>query len=189
MKKLFFLVLLGFQALLGADTATLIDCNQIFEQRKEELLKEFERIDEEQQALEALQTATQQIIEKKEAAIAKREADVNASLQQIQQRETAVKKMLEENQKLLKAISKAKDEKIAETYAKMKASKSAPIMEQLDTADAAAILFNLEPKIMGAVLGKMTPAVAAELTAILKKGPPFKKETKNLEVTQQGNAM
>ena len=37
--------------------------NIIFEQRKQEILKEIEKIDEQQQALQALQQATQSVLD------------------------------------------------------------------------------------------------------------------------------
>lgn len=167
----------------AAEPGSVIDCNKIFEERKGELLVEIEKIDEQQQALQALQAATQTMLDKRETAIGKREQDINTTLQQISQKEQEIKKILQENEDLLAAIKEAKDDKIAETYSKMKASKAAPILEAMNRGEAAEILFSLNPKIMGAMLGKMAPANASELTELLKKGPPFTKQD-GIEVSQ-----
>ena len=67
MKKLFFLLIISFQVLLGLETSDrLFDCTEVFKERKSELLVELERIDEEKQALSALQSATEELLKKKE---------------------------------------------------------------------------------------------------------------------------
>lgn len=178
----FALMVIGFFISLNAAEATqnsrreLIDCNVIFEQRKSEILRGIEQIDEQQQALQALQSATQAMLDQKEAALKKREGEVNATLALIEEKEQRIKRILKRNEELLKEIKVAKDDKIAETYAKMKDSKAAPIIENLPDSEAATILFSLESKDMGKILSKMTPARAAELTSILQKGPPFNKD-------------
>lgn len=182
------LIILSLTALLlqaATEQSRLIDCSEFFEQRKDELMREIEKIDEQQQALQALQAATQTMLDQKEAALAKREQDVNATLQMISDKETSIAEMLEDNKKLLEEVKKAKESRIAETYAKMKASKAAPILEAMDRGEAADILNNLDPKVMGGILAKMTPASASELTELLKKGPPFTtpKKTQEAEFT------
>ncbi|RAX57495.1 PDP protein [Helicobacter monodelphidis] len=151
----------------------VVDCTIIFEQRKAEILKGIEKIDEQQQALQALQSATQAVLDQKQQALNEQEREVNATMEATNLKEEKIKKLIAENEEILKAIKKAKDNKIAETYTNMKDSKAAPILEGLPNSQAATILFNLEPKVMSKVLAKMTPARAAELTRILQKGPPF----------------
>ena len=63
MKKIA-LLLLG--TLLCAET---IDCTKIFEERKSELLREIEKIDEARQSFEALQAATNVLFDKQRAAL------------------------------------------------------------------------------------------------------------------------
>lgn len=159
----------------GDSRANVIDCNAIFEQRKSEIILGIERIDEQQQTLKALQAATQAMLDQKESVLAKREAEVNATLATVASREEEIKRLLERNQEILNQITDAKSSKIAETYAKMKDSKAAPIIANLPDDEAATILFSLEAKTMGSILAKMDPTRAAALTAILQKGPPFEK--------------
>ncbi len=151
----------------------VVDCNIIFEQRKAEILQGIEKIDEQQQALQALQSANQAVLDKREAALAQKEKEIQATMEAITLKETKIKQMMAENEETLKAIKQAKDNKIADTYTNMKDSKAAPIIEQLNDAQAATILFNLDSKVMSKILAKMTPERAAELTKILQKGPPF----------------
>ena len=61
MKKILFLSFCFSGFLLFAQERQIVDCNIIFEQRKQEILKEIEKIDEQQQALQALQQATQSV--------------------------------------------------------------------------------------------------------------------------------
>lgn len=182
-------VLLLANLLYSMDTNTLIDCNKIFEQRKDELVMEIEKIDEEQQALEALQTATQTMLEQRETALAKREMDVNATLQMIENEKKRIEQIKEDNEKLLEAIKKAKDDRISETYAKMKANKAAPILEAMDKNSAAQIMFTLQPKVLSAIMAKMTPVAASDLTKVLQKGPPFKDTPQAIEASRQTPAL
>ena len=64
LRLLIFFVLL-LPNLLQAE-GRLFSCNKIFEQRKEELLLELERIDEQQQSIEALKEATNHLLKKRE---------------------------------------------------------------------------------------------------------------------------
>ncbi len=154
-----------------------VDCNKIFEERKSELLKEIERIDEREQAFEALQAATNALLDKKKVYIKAKEADMNATLKKISEKEQNIKDMLEEKKKLLEAIKKAKDDKISETYLKMKDSAAAAIIESMEDSEAAKILFNLTPKKMSKIMAKMDPKKASRITTLLTKGPPFSKNS------------
>lgn len=51
--------------------AETIDCTKIFEERKEELLKEVEKIDEARQSFEALKAATNSLLDKQKASLNK----------------------------------------------------------------------------------------------------------------------
>lgn len=176
MKVVWGVVALGV-VVLAEPKRDVIDCNIIFEQRKSEILRGIEKIDEQQQALQALQVATQAMLDQKEAALKAREAEVAAVLSRVEEKEQRIRRLVKQNEEVLKQIKSAKDDKIAETYAKMKDSKAAPIIENLSDEKAATILFSLESKDMGKILAKMNPTRAAELTAILQKGPPFEKES------------
>lgn len=154
----------------------VIDCNIIFEQRKAEIIKEIERIDEQQQALQALQSATQNVLDQKEADLKKREIALNNAQKEMEEREAKIARLLKRNEEILKQIRGATQSKVGETYAGMKDSKSAAILESLPDAEAAGILYALDTKVMSKILSKMTPQKAATLTQLLQKGPPFEEE-------------
>ena len=48
-------------------SSELYECTKVFEERKQELILELERIDEQEQALNALKDATEELLKKKEA--------------------------------------------------------------------------------------------------------------------------
>ena len=65
--KIFILTLITFLSLSALQTSDrLFDCTEVFKERKNELLVELERIDEQKQALSALQSATEELLKKKE---------------------------------------------------------------------------------------------------------------------------
>jgi flagellar motility protein MotE (MotC chaperone) len=99
-----------------------IDCTQIFEERKSELLKEVEVIDEARQSFEALRAATNSLFDKQKEKLDIQREDLNATMREVERKEANIKTMLEENQKLLDAINGAKNDKISDTYSKMKDS-------------------------------------------------------------------
>ncbi len=150
------------------------ECNQIFNQRKAELTNKIEKIDEDRQAYQALRAATNALFDKKKEMLAQQEKDVNATLEKTRQKEENIKQMLLKNQKLLKAIKEAKDDKITETYSKMKDSAAAQILSAMSEGEASKILFNLQPKKISKIIAKMSPDKASKIIGILLKGPPFK---------------
>lgn len=164
----------------------VIDCNIIFEQRKAEIIKEIERINEQQQALQALQSATQNVLDQKEADLKKREIALNNAQKEMEEREAKIARLVKRNEEILKQIRGATQSKVGETYAGMKDSKSAVILESLPDAEAAGILYALDTKVMSKILSKMTPQKAATLTQLLQKGPPFEEEK---ESPQPNNAI
>lgn len=185
--KQWILPLLGILPLFAAENKReLIDCNIIFEQRKSEIIQEIERIDEQQQALQALQSATQNVLDQKEADLKKREIALNNAQKEMEEREAKITRLLKRNEEVLKQIRGATQSKVGETYAGMKDSKSAAILETLPEAEAAEILFALDTKVMSKILAKMTPQKAATLTQLLQKGPPFEDEK---ESQQTSNAI
>ncbi len=155
----------------------LVDCNAVFEQRKGEILRELDRLDEEQQAFELYKEAQLALIAKKEEKLARKLAEVNATLQKVSQTKKEIVTLYEENKKMLEAIKKARDDKITASYLKMKDSKAAAILNAMDRPDAAKILFNLTPKKIAKVMAKMDPQIASEVTILLEKGPPFDSNT------------
>lgn len=174
-----------FTALILSAEQKVVDCNKIFEERKHEIYKEVERIDERQQAFEALRAATNSLLDKKKDYLKQKEADINATLEKISQKEQNIKNMIENNKKLLEAIKQAKDDKISQTYLKMKDSSAAEIIESMDDYKAAKILFNLTPKKMSKIMAKMNPSKASKITTILTAGPPFSKDNSKKEIKKE----
>ncbi len=168
--KILVITILFFTALFS-DT---IDCTQVFESRKSELLKEIEKIDEARQSFEALQAATNSLFDKQQAKLDEQRDDLNATMEKILLREEGIKKMLKENKKLLDSINGAKNDKISETYSKMKDSAAAGILSELNTTEAAAVLFTLQAKKVSKIMAKMDPKKASKITQRLVLGPPFK---------------
>ncbi|MBD5168468.1 MAG: MotE family protein [Helicobacter sp.] len=174
---LFFLCSCAF----GATPQGVVDCNIIFEQRKAEILDRIQKIDEQQQALQALQSANQAVLDQRESSLEAKEREINATMEAITLKQTKIERLIAQNEEILRLIKQAKDDKISATYTNIKDSKAAPIIEQLDNAEAATILFSLDSKVSSKILSKMTPARAAELTQLLQKGPPFKPDVELAE--------
>ncbi len=151
----------------------LVDCNAVFEQRKGEILRELDRLDEEQQAFELYKEAQRALIDKKEKKLSQKLAEVNATLQKVTATKKEIVDLYEKNKKLLEEIKKAKDDKITASYLKMKDSKAAAILDAMPQPEAARILFNLTPKKIAKVMAKMDPDIASKVTELLVKGPPF----------------
>jgi len=174
--------LLLFMIFISVEAKTdLLDCDKVFEQRKDELLREMERIDERQQEFEAYQEASKALIEQKEKKLSKKLSELNATLTKVETTKKEIIDLYEENKKVLEEIEKAKDDKISATYLKMKDKKAAAILDNLPRNKAALILFNLTPKKISKIMAKMDPVKASDVTLLLKAGPPFDKNQKIIE--------
>ena len=172
--KLFLVAISLFLTISSSLFATdLIECNKIFEQRKNEILRELDRLDDERQAFELYKDAQNSLLEKKEKKIAQKLQEVNATLQKVTQTKQEIVKLYDDNKKLLEEIKKAKDDKITAAYTKMKDSKAAAILDSMPKPKSASILFNLKPKKIAKIMAKMDPDIASAVTQLLKKGPPF----------------
>ena len=147
----------------------IFECTKIFKERKNELLVELERIDEQKQALSALKTATEELLKKKEEKLALREEALNAKLAEVSQKEKNIAAMLEKNKKILEELKSTKMSKISQTFAKMKAGAAANVLSSMDAKEAASILQSLKPKVVGKILTKMEPKKASDLTQLLAK--------------------
>ncbi|WP_263833975.1 MotE family protein [Sulfurospirillum oryzae] len=174
--KYIWILLIG--TLLCAET---IDCTQVFETRKGELLREVEKIDEARQSFEALQGATNALFEKQKTALKEKENSIAKTKQEIEEKEKQIAAMLAENKRLLDLVEAKKSEKIDETYIKMKDAAAAAIIEKLPIHEGAAIMFGLPAKKISQVMAKMNPQVASDITQRLKKGPPFVDDNKTKE--------
>ena len=171
MIKYIFLISLFF-ATLQAKT-DLIDCDKIFEQRKDEILREMERIDERQQEFEAYQEASKDLMKQKNEKLSLKLDELNATLTKVEKTKKEVLQLYEDNKKLLEEIKIAKDDKVRDTYLKMKDKKAAAILDNMPRDKAAKILFTLNPKKISKIMAKMNPVYASEVTLLLKEGPPF----------------
>ena len=139
----------------------LFECTKIFEDRKNELLVELERIDEQKQALDALKIATEDLLKKKENDLNIREAKIDEKYDDVNKKEASIKSMLEENKKILETIRNTKMDKVSQTYAKMKPGAAAGVISQIDDDTAVKILSSLKPAVVGKILAKMDPLKAS----------------------------
>lgn len=156
-----------------------VDCTQIFEARKAEIIKEIDVIDEERQALEAFRASTKALYDENFARLNKKESDINATLRQVEKKRKEIDEQIIANQKILDELRAMTTDKVSASYAKMKDQAAADILSDMSVAKAAAIMYALEPKKISAIMAKMQPAKASEITQMLTKGPPFKDEIKD----------
>ncbi len=170
MNKTVFVLLLSASGLFAQ---SVVDCNKVFEERKGEILRLMDRLDDDQQAFEIYKDAQNALLEKRERKIDEKLQEVNATLQKVEKTKQEIVDIYDKNKKLLQEIKKAKDDKITGAYLKMKDSKAASILDAMPRARAARILFNLTPKKISKIMAKMDPDIASEVTALLTKGPPF----------------
>jgi len=150
-----------------------VDCTQIFEARKEEISKELEIIDEQRQALEAFRASSAAAYEENNKKLAKKEADLNATMKLIEQKRKDIDEMVAKNEKILKELRTMTTDKVNESYSKMKDGAAADVLSQMARSNAATILYALDAKKISTIMAKMDPKVASEITALLQKGPPF----------------
>ena len=78
-----------------------VDCTQIFEARKEEISKELEVIDEQRQALEVFRASSAAAYEENNKKLAKKEADLNATIKVIEQKRKEIDEVVAKNEKIL----------------------------------------------------------------------------------------
>ncbi|WP_338083703.1 MotE family protein [Campylobacter anatolicus] len=150
-----------------------VDCTQIFEARKAEILKEMEKVDEQRQALEAFRASTQALYDDSLAKLNKKEADINATMKTIEQKRKDIDTQIAQNQKILTELRAMTTDKVNESYSKMKDQAAADMLSQMSRAQAASIMYALEPKKISTIMAKMEPKTASEITTLLTKGPPF----------------
>ncbi|MCD8213000.1 MAG: MotE family protein [Campylobacter sp.] len=150
-----------------------VDCTQIFEARKDEILKELEVIDEQRQALEAFRASTQAAYDESLKKLAQKEADLNATMKTIDQKRKEIDAQVAKNDEILKELRTMTTDKVNESYSKMKDQAAADVLSQMSRTQAASIMYALEPKKISTVMAKMDPKTASEITILLKKGPPF----------------
>ncbi len=152
---------------------SLVDCNQIFEARKDEILRELDKLDEKQEEFELYKEAKLNIIKQKEKELQKREEAVQKSLQEAQKLKKEAQKLKKENEEILKNIKIAKEDKISKTYMKMRDSKAAAIFDTMKQKDAARILFGLKASKISKIMAKMDPQNAAVITKLIEENKAF----------------
>lgn len=151
----------------------VVDCNFIFEQRKDELRSELLKIDNQKSLITKLYDEKESINKQKMQELELKEKQIENLLSEIKSKEEDIKSLIQKNEELLASINEAKNNKISDTYTKMKDSKAGVIIENMSIRDAVELLHTMDSKSMGKVLSKMNPQKAAKLTELLKKGPPF----------------
>lgn len=162
-KKILFLAFFISLA-LGAEQ----DCEQYFEARKAQLELQTREFDEARQALEAYKASFEALQKERLENLNKREAEVNATLAQIENLKAQNAKLLEEQEKILNSINEKTEGRIKEIYSQMKDTAIADVLTQMDAEDASKIMLSLESRKISGVLSKMNPAKASELTLLLK---------------------
>ncbi|MDQ7042070.1 MAG: PDP protein [Sulfurimonas sp.] len=168
--KLLLLIALFTTSLFSIQTSDrLFECTEIFKERKNELLVELERIDEQKQALSALKVATEELLKQKEEKLSRQEEEVDTKLDKVRQKEGEIQEMLKRNETALKELKSIKMSKIAQTFSKMKPAAASAILSDMKKEDAMAILRSLKPKVVGKILTKMDAKKASELTQLLSK--------------------
>jgi len=173
-----FLLFFVVKSLLFAETR-LFECNKIFEERKNELILELERLNDKEASLQALTEETNKLLKMKKAKLDKQEAEINQKLDMISEKENRIEEMLNENKKLLSEIEKLKMTKVSETYSKMKPKAAAAILENLEPKEAVKILLNIKAKILSKIFSKMDPVKASRLTKVLTDIQDLKKKDMN----------
>jgi len=152
--------------------ANLVNCYQIFDQRRAELEAKVEQIEEQKQAFIALKDASMNILKKKEAKVNAKLKEVNATLAKIEQIKKQNEELVKKYQQILADIKKATTSKLVQSYAKMRAGNAAKILQDMDTNTSLDILSKLSPKVLSKILSKMDPTKAAMLTEKLKTFTP-----------------
>ncbi|TKX32890.1 MotE family protein [Campylobacter aviculae] len=162
-KKVFFLIVC-LNVVFGAEQ----NCEEYFEARKAQLELQTKEFDEARQSLEAYKASFEALQKERLEELAKKEAEVNATLAQIQSLKDQNAKLLEEQQNILSSINKKTEGRVKEIYSQMKDTAIADVLSQMDADDASKIMFSLESRKISGVLSKMDPKKASELTLLLK---------------------
>ncbi|ANE34957.1 MotE family protein [Campylobacter hyointestinalis] len=149
------------------------DWNAIYEAKKDEILKEFEKLDSARQELEAYRAATKALFDKREESLLKKESDINKTLEEINRQKESIENLVSKNEQILSELKTITSDKVLQVYEKMKDAPAAGIISSLPREEAVKILYALNPKKISSILSKTDPAVAAELTSMLRKSEIF----------------
>ena len=184
-----FLLFCAFSFSFGADEQI------ITAQKREQILSEYEKLEAAKSELDSYREATKRLFEQRQAQLLAKEAELNATLALIAQKEQNISEanakseakvadMLAKNEAILNELKKGNNDKMLEAYVKMKDGKIAEVLGAMDAIDAAKLLYRMEAKKISAVLAKMDAAKAVELTNLIREGKIFDENTSKDSPTQ-----
>ncbi|EAI5466394.1 nucleosidase [Campylobacter lari] len=162
MKKIIFLLI--FLNFVNAQQ----NCERYFEARKEQMQEQIREYDEARQSLEAYRASFEALQKEKMQALVQKEADINASLEQIKSLKEQNERILKATRENLQAINDKTMGRITEIYAKMKDVAVAGILSEMEPDEASKILLSLDPRKISSIMAKMEPKKASDLTLLLK---------------------
>lgn len=184
-----FLLFCAFSFSFGADEQI------IAAQKREQILSEYEKLEAAKSELDSYREATKRLFEQRQAQLLAKEAELNATLALIAQKEQNISEanakseakvadMLAKNEAILNELKKGNNDKMLEAYIKMKDGKIAEVLGAMDAIDAAKLLYRMEAKKISSVLAKMDAAKAVELTNLIREGKIFDENTSKDSPTQ-----
>ncbi|MCI7237493.1 magnesium transporter MgtE N-terminal domain-containing protein [Campylobacter sp.] len=187
-----FLLFCAFSFSFGADEQI------ITAQKREQILSEYEKLEAAKSELDSYREATKRLFEQRQAQLLAKEAELNATLALIAQKEQNISEanakseakvadMLAKNEAILNELKKGNNDKMLEAYVKMKDGKIAEVLGAMDAIDAAKLLYRMEAKKISAVLAKMDAAKAVELTNLIREGKIFDENTSKDSPAQNGD--
>ena len=125
---------------------------RLLESRKQELELQTREFDEARQALEAYKASFEALQKEKMQALLQKEAELNATLQKIEQTKRENDAILKKSEANLKAIENKTQGRITEIYSSMKDSAIADVLSQMDSEEASKIMLSLEPRKISGIL-------------------------------------
>lgn len=187
-----FLLFCAFSFSFGADEQI------ITAQKREQILSEYEKLEAAKSELDSYREATKRLFNERQAQLLAKEAELNATLALIAQKEQNISEanakseakvadMLAKNEAILNELKKGNNDKMLEAYVKMKDGKIAEVLGAMDATDAAKLLYRMEAKKISAVLAKMDAAKAVELTNLIKEGKIFDENASKDNSAQNGD--
>lgn len=187
-----FLLFCAFSFSFGADEQI------ITAQKRKQILSEYEKLEAAKSELDSYREATKRLFEQRQAQLLAKEAELNATLALIAQKEQNISEanakseakiadMLAKNEAILNELKKGNNDKMLEAYIKMKDGKIAEVLDAMDAIDAAKLLYRMEAKKISAVLAKMDAAKAVELTNLIREGKIFDENTSKDNSAQNGD--
>lgn len=187
-----FLLFCAFSFSFGADEQI------IAAQKREQILSEYEKLEAAKSELDSYREATKRLFEQRQAQLLAKEAELNATLALIAQKEQNISEanakseakvadMLAKNEAILNELKKGNNDKMLEAYVKMKDGKIAEVLGAMDAIDAAKLLYRMEAKKISAVLAKMDAAKAVELTNLIREGKIFDENSSKDNSAQNGD--